>query len=181
MEPIFKAVCNEKDGSVERSVYPFVHSRESIQKFYEKSKDLKTIFSKEFFGDFEKFCNTFFTRDSNGKITPQGLFWLVDDYVGMFYITDIYPEIDAQCHYLFFDKKHYGREDLAKQMLKYLFDTFKFHRLSIELPNYASDTTRRFIQNIGFHYEGKKVKSAILNGVWYDSNLYGLLRDESKN
>lgn len=178
MEPILSVICNEKDGSIERKVYPFQHTRESLRKFYEKSKDLKTIFSKEFFGDFEKFCNTFFTRDASGKLVPQGLFWLVDDYVGMFYLTDIYPGVDAQCHYLFFDKKHYGREELAKEMLKYLFTTFKFHRLSIELPNYASDSTRRFIQNVGFHYEGKKVKSTILNGVWYDTNLYGLLKDE---
>lgn len=177
-EPIISVVCNEKDGSVERKIYPFIHSKETIQKFYEKSKDLKTIFSKEFFGDFEKFCNTFFVNDGKGNPTPQGLFYLIDDYIGMFYITDIYPAIDASCHYLFFDKKHYGREELAKEMLKYLFDTFKFHRLSIELPNYASDSTRRFIQNIGFHYEGKKVKNAILNGVWYDTNLYGLLNEK---
>lgn len=176
-EPIFTVPCNERDGSYERSVYSFEHTKESIQKFYDKSKNLKTIFSKEFFGDFDKFCSTFFSKDAAGKITPQGLFWLVDDFVGMFYVTDIYPGIDAQCHYLFFDKKHLGREDLAKAMLRYLFDTYKFHRLSIELPNYASDSTRRFIQSIGFHYEGKKVKSAVLNGIWYDVNLYGLLRD----
>lgn len=178
MEPIFSVLCNEKDISIERKVYSFEHTKESIHKFYEKSKELKTVFSKEFFGDFEKFCSTFFTRDSNGIVTPQGLFWLVDDFVGMFYVTDIYPGIDAQCHYLFFDKKHRGREELAKEMLKYLFDTFKFHRLSIELPNYASDSTRRFIQDIGFHYEGKKIKNAKLNGIWYDSNLYGLLNEK---
>lgn len=180
-DPIFSTVCSERDGEVSRSVYSFEHTRENLLKFYEKSKDLKTIFSKEFFGDFEKFTSTFFTKSVNDEITPQGLFWLVDDFVGMFYVTDIYPGIDAQCHYLFFDKKHRGRENLAKDMLKYLFNEFKFHRLSIELPNYASDSTRRFIQNIGFHYEGKKVKSTILNGVWYDTNLYGLLRDEKQN
>lgn len=178
MEPIFSSVCNERDGSIERKVYPLVHTRDNLKKFYEKSKDLKTIFSKEFFGDFDKFCNTFFTKGSDNNLIPQGLFWVVDDFTGVFYVTDIYPEIDAQCHYLFFDKKHFGREDLAKEMLRYLFDTYKFHRLSIELPNYASDSTRRFIQNIGFHYEGKKIKSAILNGVWFDVNLYGLLRNE---
>ena len=177
-EPILSVMCEEKDGNVERKIYSFVHTKESIQKFYEKSKELKTIFSKEFFGDFEKFCATFFSKDAAGKVTPQGLFWLVDDYVGMFYVTDIYPGIDAQCHYLFFDKKHKGRENLAKEMLRYLFKEFKFHRLSIELPNYASDSTRRFIQNIGFHYEGKKSKSAILNGIWYDVNLYGLLNEK---
>lgn len=171
-------MCNEKEGSIERKVYSFEHTKENIHKFYEKSKDLKTIFSKEFFGDFEKFCATFFSRDPNGVIIPQGLFWLVDDFVGMFYLTDIYPGIDAQCHYLFFDKKHLGREDLAKALVNYLFDAFKFHRLSVELPNYASDSTRRFIQNLGFHYEGKKIKSAKLNGIWYDVNLYGLLNEK---
>jgi RimJ/RimL family protein N-acetyltransferase len=181
MNSILSVQCNEKDGSVERKVYSFEHSRENLLKFYEKSKDLKTIFSKEFFGDFEKFCNTFFTKNSSGELEPQGLFWVIDDFVGMFYVTDIYAGIDAQCHYLFFDKKHYGREELARQMIRYLFDTFKFHRLSIELPNYASDSTRRFVQNIGFHYEGKKSKSVILNGVWYDCNLYGILKDEKQN
>jgi RimJ/RimL family protein N-acetyltransferase len=179
-DAILTIKCNEKGGTVERKVYPFEHTRESLNKFYEKSKDLKTIFSKEFFGDYEKFMATFFTRDKEGNPVPQGLFYIVDDFVGMFYITDIYPEIDAQCHYLFFDKRHLGREDLTKAMLQWLFDTFKFHRLSVELPNYASDTTRMFIQKIGFHYEGKKIKAAKLNGEWYDCNLYGILNEKQK-
>lgn len=175
-DAILSSICNEKDGAVERKIYPFILTRDSLNKFYEKSKELQTIFSNEFFGDYEKFMATFFTKNDKGEPVPQGLFWVIDDYVGMFYITDIIPEIDCQCHYLFFDKKHYGREELTKKMLKYLFDKYKFHRLSIELPNYASDTTRRFIQNIGFFYEGKKIKAALLNGAWFDCNLYGLLQ-----
>lgn len=177
-EPILSVECHEKDGTIIRHVYPFVHTRESLNKFYEKSKDLKTIFSREFFGDYERFMSTFFTKDEKGDPVPQGLFWVVDDFVGMFYLTDIYPSIDAQAHYLFFDKKHYGREELTKEMLKYLFNTYSFHRLSVELPNYASPSTRRFIMNIGFSYEGKKRQSNILNNAWFDTNLYGVLKQD---
>jgi RimJ/RimL family protein N-acetyltransferase len=178
MQPILSVKCNEKDGTITRHIYPFVHTRESLNKFYEKSKDLKTIFSREFFGDFEKFMATFFTKDKEGNPVPQGLFWIVDDFVGMFYLTDIYPGIDAQCHYLFFDKRHYGREELTKEMLRYLFDEFKFHRLSVELPNYASPSTRRFIMNIGFSYEGKKRQNSRLNNTWFDTNIYGVLKED---
>jgi RimJ/RimL family protein N-acetyltransferase len=176
--PILSSVCNEKEGSVTRHIYPFIHTKESLNRFFEKSKDLKTIFSKEFFGDFETFMSKFFTRDEKGNPVPQGLFWIVDDFIGMFYLTDIYAGIDASCHYLFFDKKHYGREELTKQMLRYIFDAYKFHRLSVELPNYASQSTRRFIMNIGFSYEGKKRQSNILNNVWYDTNFYGILKQD---
>lgn len=179
--PILTINCNEKGGSVLRHIYPLIFDRQTLQNFYEKAKDLKTIFSREFFGDFDKFTATFFNRKEDGTLCPQGLFWVIDDFVGMFYVTDIYPEIDAQCHYLFFDKKHYGREELTKGMLQYLFDTYKFHRLSVELPNYASPSTRRFIMNIGFAYEGKKRQSNILNNVWYDTNFYGLLKSDIKH
>lgn len=179
--PILSTACNEKEGTIIRKVYPMIFTKESLNKFFEVAKGLKTIFSREFFGDFEKFTATFFNRKEDGSIEPNGLFWVVDDFVGMFYLTDIYPNIDAQAHYLFFDKKHYGREQLTKEMLKYLFDTYKFHRLSIELPNYASQSTRRFIMNIGFVYEGKKRQSNILNEVWYDTNLYGILQQDLKH
>lgn len=148
---------------------------ENIQKFWDKAKKFDTLFGKELKNGVEEFTDLFM-RDGN-----VGLFFVLNDFDGVFYLTDIVPEEDALAHYSFFDRKHNGREDLVKAMIKFIFDRYKFNRLSVQIPNYATEQARHFVQKLGFAYEGKRRKAAMYKNELYDVNLYGILSSEVRH
>jgi RimJ/RimL family protein N-acetyltransferase len=178
LNPILQAVCNEPDGTVLRKVYPLNFDWDTTIKFWEKAKKHRTLYGKEIptIGDF---LSLFFYWTENGRINSNGMFWQVDDMEGVFYLTDI-GDFDALVHYSFFNGRHKGRLDLVKGMLKHIFDTYHFSRLTAEIPCYATPQAKNFCQSLGFTYEGKRRKSAMYKGEMFDTNLYGLLKEEFK-
>lgn len=174
-EPIIDVVCQEKHGAHNRKVRPMLLTPENIRKFWEKAKDFDTVFGYNL--TLDKFGELLVEELPNGSLKARGLFWLIDDFVGMYYLTDIQAGVDAQCHYMFFDGAHMGREVLTQEMIRYVFSEFKFHRLSIEIPCYAK-LAIRFVQELGFHYEGKKVGARLYKDEWFDVNLYGILNGQ---
>lgn len=162
-------VLVEADGDVVRSM-PL--TPENIQRFWDKAKEFDTLFGKELNGSVEEFTDLFL---SDGNV---GLFFVLNDFDGVFYLTDIAPEEDALAHYSFFDRKHNGRVELVKKMIKFIFNRYRFNRLSVQIPNYATPQARHFVQKLGFAYEGKRRKAAMYKGELYDINLYGILHTE---
>src|SRR3990172_6735102 len=128
-EPILSIVCKDDDVEVERKVYELPLTEENLKIFWEKVKEHKAIFNTEIRGDFKKFVKIFLREERDGTASSNGLFWVVDDFVGVMYITNIYPMVDALAHVSFFDKRTNERVVLAKAMLRYVFDTYQFHRL----------------------------------------------------
>ena len=179
VEPVVRVECAEPGGSVIREVRKMNLTPENMRTFWEQARKFKTIFNSEIRDDFQKFVKVLVTQNSDESITPNGLFWVIDDFVGVFYLTNIIPENDAQAHYTFFDGRHRGRIDLVKEMLRYAFEKYGFRRLSVEIPRYKSEKTRNFVEkSLGFRCEGKIRKSAFFDNDWYDSNIYGILREE---
>lgn len=173
---ILSVLCDEPKGPVLRHVYPFRFSKESIQKFWLKASQFPTLFTDEIKGDFQKFCELFIS-DRDGVLEAHGLFWLVDDYVGIFSLTHI-TDVDASAHYSFFDKRQQGREELAKEMLRFVFRKYGFRRLSTSIPKYASRHTVGFVEALGFVQEGVKRKAAHYKDDWFDVRQFGILREE---
>lgn len=179
-EPILTAVCTEPQGEVIRSVYPLQLTADNLKMFWEKSRHFRYIFDKDVAGDFAKFCDLFLYEGPDG-LTCNGLFWIVDDWVGIFYINHIRPAHDAQVHYTFFDRRHRGRVELAKEMLKYGFRKYNFRRLSVEIPLYATGHAFEFIQACGFRKEGRRRKAVWHNDDWFDVAEFGILKEEALN
>lgn len=177
----FSVLCEEPEGAIMRYVRPLILTPENIQKFWDKARQFPSLYGKEILNDPQSFIDMFTRRKSNGEFDLNGLLWVIDDFVGVFYLSDITHDretpVDALVHYTFFDKRHKGRKLLVKGMIHYVFTTFMFRRLSIELPNYSKATARHFATDVGFHYEGKKLKAAKYKGDWFDVNLYGILRE----
>jgi RimJ/RimL family protein N-acetyltransferase len=171
-------IVYEDESYVVRGPMPL--SSENIDRLWKQAKAFPHIFGKETLGDAKEFINMFVQFDGEIPIV-NGLFYIVNDFQGAFYLTDIVPEEDALAHYTFFDKRHHGRETLVREMLKYVFKKYGFHRLSVQIPNYATSQARHFIQGCGFIYEGKKRKAARFKGDWFDVNLYSILRSEVLN
>lgn len=175
-EPIFTCICDEPEGKIERSVYKMPLTYDNLTKFWEKSRQFKTLFSKEINDDMSKFVELFLAQDGN-ELTANGLFWVVDDFVGVYYLTDIYAPFDAQTHYTFFDRRHKGRSDMTRKMVEHVFNKFQFHRLSVEVPLYAKSSLS-FIESVGFKKEGRKRDGVFFNNQFFDCNLYGILKSE---
>ena len=173
MNPVVTCLCREPNNNVIRSVYPLILTPENLNKLWVKCKGLRTVFEKEINDDFHKFVSLFLAGHDN--IQARGLMWVIDDFVGVYYIDNIVPGLDANAHYIFFDRRHTGREELTKQMLNYLFQEYQFHRLSINLAYYATHASKHFVQQLGFKVEGRRRSSIKFNGVWFDVGLYGLL------
>lgn len=177
---ILTTICRERRGVVKREVRKLVFSMENINKFWEKSRKYPVLFNEEVSNDFKKFVEMFL-RQVGDQFTMDGLFWVIDDFVGVYYLNHIVPEVDAQVHYSFFDGVQNGREELTKEMITYVFNRYEFHRLSVNIPCFANDPTFNFVERLGFKFEGKKRKAAKFNGDWFDVKMYGLLRENHLN
>jgi RimJ/RimL family protein N-acetyltransferase len=115
------------------------------------------------------------------NIIPTGLFWVIDNFIGMLYLTDIKPGLDAKVHYCFFDRRHIGREKLIREMLKFVFKEFQFERVTAEIPLYATRKTFMFAEQVGFKKEGRLRKAARYDGEVFDKNIYGITKGEVLN
>lgn len=179
-EPIIlSARCSEPEGSIVRSVRSMTLTPSNLHKFWEHSRQFKTLFTKEVNDDFLKFLELFIVSDKEGlPIDCNGLFWVVDDFVGVLYMTDIKPGYDALVHYTFFDRRQRGRQPLIRKMLKYVFEHYGFRRLTVEIPKYAVDSTNAFVRSLNFKEEGRKRKAAYYENQWFDVMIYGILREE---
>ena len=177
LRPVVSAICHEPEGEIERHVYSMPLSLENLKTFWEKSKDFTTVFGDEVNGDFKKFCELFISQEGD-EFRAHGLFWVIDDFIGVYYVTHI-TEVDCQVHYTFFDRRHKGREDLTKALLRHGFELFGFRRMSVEVPMYASHHTFGFTAALGFKKEGRKRKCVFYKGEWFDSTCFGLLREEA--
>lgn len=184
-KPILSVLCKEPEGEIIRNVYELNFTMATIDKLTEQILKFPTLYGKEIKN--KKDVLSMFFNVNGEEITPKGIFYSVDDMVGLFYITDFcYDFSDALVHYTFFDRRHNGRVPLVRSMLKYVFERYNFQRLSVELPLYMTGQSIQlqkrgvitFIQKVGFSHEGRKRKAAFYKGEWFDMNLYGILRGE---
>lgn len=179
IEPVVSAICTEPEGTVERFVYPMLLTPQNLKRFYDEASKFRTLFTDEINGDFGKFAECFISQ-AGESIYSNGLFWVVDDFVGMYYMTHIEAH-DARVHYTFFDRRHLGREQLTRNMISYVFEKYKFRRLTTEIPMYASKHTFDFVLRLGFKKEGRIRKARLYKGDWFDTMILGILAEEGTN
>jgi len=179
--PILSIECDEPERKIVRHVYPMYLTPRNLRTFWERCKSHRfaTIFNEEIRGDFHKFMQVFLREGVNG-IESRGLFWVVDNFVGILYLTDIEPAIDAKAHYVFFDGRQHGRVNLIRAMLAHVMTTYNFHRLSAEAPLFFKPSALLFAEEIGFVKEGRRRLSRKFDNKWFDVNMYGLLREEAE-
>lgn len=177
---VISCECNEPEGTVIRNVRLLTFTPYNLAELWKRAQRYRTLFRFEIGGDFKRFMNRFVRQNATtGELRPTGLFWVVDDFVGLFYMTDIDIGVDAVVHYTFFDGRHHGRDKLVLGMLKYGFEKFNFNRMTVEIPLHASPRTHNFVElTMKFKKEGRKRGAAELNGKYYDLNIYGILRSE---
>lgn len=178
-EAVLSVTCDEPDGKIERFVYPLPLTINNIRMFWERSKEYKILFWTPVNNEAE-FAELLLYSDGHDVVKPRGLLWVVDNFVGVFYMSNIVPGIEADVHYSFFDGRQRGRVPLVKEMLKYGFSKYGFQRFNAYIPAYAMKVTS-FAAGVGFKEEGRKRNAVEFRDGWADVLLYGILRDEVLN
>ena len=178
-KPVVSVLCKEgrdKEGVIIRHVYPLIFTEENLVKLWDKISQFPIIFGKQL-KSIKDFNRYFFTmRDKNPW--PTGLFWVIDDFIGVFYLTEIFTH-EADAHFTFFDKRLEGREELTRQMIIHLLKEFPtLNRINVSIPCYANDKVFKFVSRVGFTSEGRKRKNTWWKEKWFDSVQFGILRSE---
>src|SRR5258708_10158565 len=159
--PIISCECHEREGVVERHVYPMALTPDNLKRFWELTQQFKILFDGEV-QNFKQFCEMFISVDEDYEhIQAHGLFWRIDDFVGLYYMTHIQSH-DAQIHYSFFDRRHHGRQVMTRRIIQHVFNKYGFRRLSAEIP-YCMPQTFQFVEQVGLKFEGRK-----RDAVYYD-------------
>lgn len=172
----FTCVCDEPEGKVLRTVREFEFSQENLIKLYYQVSKFPTFMGIEI-RNINDMLRFFIIEDTQGKIVPKGLCLVIDDFIGVFWLTDIKGLHEASVHYTFFDRRHKGRVDLCKQALTYCFNRFKFHRLWTQVP-FTATKVLGFVESLGFIKVGRTRRSTFYKGKFYDTIIYDLLADE---
>jgi len=173
---LFSALCEEPEGTFVRNVYPFLFTVENLVLLWNKVKQFPTLMGKEIY-DFESMLNFFVYEKEGSDPESKGLCVVVDEFIGIFWLTDIEWPRQASIHYTFFDRRHKGRIDLCKKAICYVFDKYKFHRLYTTVPLYASPALN-FVEKIGFIKDGRLRSNTYFKNDWHDSNIYSILETE---
>lgn len=171
---VMTVTCDEPEGKVEREIRLAPLTIENLGFLWENLRQFPTLFNEEL-SDFEDFANAFMHQVGN-DIQPHGIIWMVDD-VGIVFITAIQPGIQAHCHCSFWDRRLKGREPILREMVRYAFEEFGFHRLNAEVPHYATPI-HYFVKSAGFKKEGRLREAALYRDKWWDIDLYGVLETE---
>ena len=173
-------VCHEPEGDFERSVRLMPLSIENLEKFWNIAKKFRTLFNEEIKGDFKQFLDVFLYEDTNKRLQTKGLFWVLDDFAGVYYMTRIIPGIDALVHVNMLDGRFKGREEITKRLLLYAFEEFGFHRLTTQVPVYIKPNVIRFIRNLGFVSEGRLRGLVHYYDKWFDVFSFSIFESELK-
>lgn len=179
--PVISVLCDEPEGPIYRDVRFLALTPNNLEYLWMKCRPHKTLFGVDISNDYPTFLKLLLRSGANG-LEANGLFWVIDDFIGIYYLTDIEPGLDALVHYSFFDGRHRGRLELTRKMLEYVFNEFGFHRLTAIVPLYTGRLGKapmfEFIENLGFTKEGRKRSCRLHNGEFFDANYYGMLREE---
>lgn len=175
---LYSATCTEPEGTVVRNVRRLVFTPESLLKLWEKQKQFKTLMGREIY-NFDEFVDFFIRQFPDGTIEPRGICHVIDDYVGIFWLSDITYPAYAEVHYTFFDRRHKGRVDLVRTAIKYIFDATDIGCLYVRVGVFAK-MPMKFVEQIGFKKEGRLRNRMFYRGTWYDANSYSIIQEETR-
>lgn len=91
---------------------------------------------------------------------PLNRAWLVWNGVtmtGTLLLTHIVPKIDAQAHFVFFDRTLFGRKALIWNLIGKVFQEFDLQRLTVEVPEYLTPLYKFVRKKLNFRLEGEPV------------------------
>lgn len=173
---VVQEICVERQGPVLRKVWCMDYSVDNLQRLWVECSKFPVLFSDEIRGNFHAFCETFFSTYGD-YVAARGLTWVVDDFVGVFYLNNITSN-EAKVDFSFFDRVLDRRIELTRRMIEFVFDRYGFNRLNVEVGAYANKHVFAFVHELGFKREGRKRRAVRYKGDLFDLIQYGILKEE---
>jgi hypothetical protein len=102
---------------------------------------------------------------------------LLEEENGLLILSDLKPGFFTTVHVVFWDHKLSVRTGLLKDCLVWVFQEYNLQRIEAVIPEF-SRTLKRFIEKLGFRYEGTLRKRLLFKGQFYDTIVYSILREE---
>ena len=146
----------------------FVCTKENLSLVWEKLNQFPILFDDSVRGDYNHFLQE--------MMDTSTIILLTGDY-GIVRVNNIIPCRDCQIHLTFWDRRFRGRLEECRQALMWLFNEFKLHRATIQIPSMAHSTIN-FIRALGFTKEGVIRDSWCVNGRYLDLCAFGILDAE---
>lgn len=91
---------------------------------------------------------------------PLNRVWLVwsgGALIGTLLLTNIEPQIDAEAHFVFFDRVLFGRRQLLWNLMGKVFQELDLQRLTVEVPEYLTPLYKFVRKKLMFRLEGEGV------------------------
>ena len=85
------------------------------------------------------------------------LVWQSGSLIGCLLLTHIVPKIDAQAHFVFFDRTLFGRRNLIWNLMGKVFQEYDLQRLTVEVPEYLTPLYKFVRKKLMFRLEGEGV------------------------
>lgn len=172
-EVLFSARCREGDKHdptyVNRKARPMLLDSEEVVKLWFRLNKFPILFATPQESNFNNFVR---------MLQDEYSILLKFDDVGMAMITDIVPGIEARFHISFWDSRLSGREQLIRELIKWMFSTLRVRRVAAPVRADAR-AMRAFLERTGLYFEG-----ALKNWVerednkYFDLHLYGITKPE---
>lgn len=173
-EQLFGNANNPVVVSGKYSAVELVLTQEKVTWLWNQFNQYRTLFSDFTRGDLDNFINVL--------ILPRS-YWLEirDDAtgksIGIIYLTDITSPTESICHVVFFDRNLSEKVPLCKDLMRYVFHKFGFHRLTAIVPD-IYHATIRLAEKVGFKREGLVREALLIGNQWRDEIHFGILQSE---
>lgn len=99
---------------------------------------------------------------------------------GILYLTEVVPNLSANGHIVYWDKRLRGREEFTLNVLRWLMQSIPLVKVNVFLPDYAK-VARAFTERMGFKREGKLRNWSYQNGKLFDMFAFGITLEEALN
>lgn len=85
------------------------------------------------------------------------LVWSSGKLIGALLLSHIVPRVDAQAHFVFFDRVLFGRKALLWNLMGKVFKELGLQRLTVEVPEYLTPLYKFVRKKLMFRLEGEGV------------------------
>lgn len=102
-----------------------------------------------------------------------------DTLVGIIWFSDLHLLTDVSAHMAFFDRMTFEKLPVCKAIIKWMFQNFPIHRMTVTPPDLYTATIR-LLRRLGFTHEGTKREAVLLSGKWRDQMIFGITRTEAE-
>lgn len=151
---------------------PMVMTQEKVRWLWAEMNKFRALFSDLTIGSIDNFTNLITLPDS---------YWLdvinieTKKSVGVVYLLNVTS--NPEVHIMFFDRVFKDKLELSKTLMRFLFATFMFHRITAVTPVIYRNTIL-FAKKLGFREEGIRRESILVGGRWLDEVMLGILDSE---